>query len=60
MARWLFPSPVVTLLPLSFQVRLFVILGNGALGAFLISAVPGLNRVAQAATSGEPFGDDAE
>jgi hypothetical protein len=32
----------------------------GFLGAFLISAVPGLNRVAQAATSGEPVGDDAE
>jgi hypothetical protein len=30
------------------------------LGAFLICAVPGLNRVAQAATSGEPFGDEAE
>jgi hypothetical protein len=32
----------------------------GFLGAFLISAVPGLNRVAQAATSGEPVGDDEE
>jgi len=32
----------------------------GFLGIFLICAVPGLNRVAQAATSGEPFGDAAE
>jgi len=32
----------------------------GFLGVFLICAVPGLNRVAQAATSGEPFGDEAE
>ena len=32
----------------------------GFLGAFLISAVPGLNRVAQAATSGEPVGDHEE
>ncbi len=32
----------------------------GFLGAFLISAVPGLNRVAQAATSGERVGDDEE
>src|SRR5882757_2345329 len=32
----------------------------GFLGLFLICAVPGLNRVAQAATSGEPFGDEAE
>ena len=32
----------------------------GFLGVFLICAVPGLNRVAQAATSSEPFGDAAE
>jgi hypothetical protein len=32
----------------------------GFLGVFLICAVPGLNRVAQAATSGEPVGDDEE
>jgi hypothetical protein len=32
----------------------------GFLGAFLFSTVPGLNRVAQAATSGEPFGDAEE
>ena len=32
----------------------------GFLGAFLISAVPGLNRVAQAASSGEPAGDLVE
>src|ERR1700674_255825 len=32
----------------------------GFLGLFLICAVPGLNRGAQAATSGEPFGDEAE
>jgi hypothetical protein len=32
----------------------------GFLGVFLICAVPGLNRVAQAATSGEAFGDEAE
>jgi hypothetical protein len=32
----------------------------GFLGVFLICAVPGLNRVAQASTSGEPFGDEAE
>jgi hypothetical protein len=32
----------------------------GFLGLFLICAVPGLNRVAQSATSGEPFGDEAE
>jgi hypothetical protein len=32
----------------------------GFLGVFLICAAPGLNRVAQAATSGEPFGDAAE
>ena len=32
----------------------------GFFGLFLICAVPGLNRVAQAATSGEPFGDTAE
>src|SRR3984957_18585763 len=32
----------------------------GFLGAFLISAVPGLDPVAQAATSGEPVGDDEE
>ncbi len=32
----------------------------GFLGLFLICAVPGLNRVAQAATSGEPAGDLGE
>jgi hypothetical protein len=32
----------------------------GFLGLFLMCAVPGVNRVAQAATSGEPFGDEAE
>jgi hypothetical protein len=32
----------------------------GFFGVFLICAAPGLNRVAQAATSGEPFGDEAE
>jgi hypothetical protein len=37
-----------------------LLISIGFLGAFLISAVPGLNRVAQAATSGEPVGDDAE
>jgi hypothetical protein len=37
-----------------------LLISIGFLGAFLLSAVPGLNRVAQAATSGEPVGDDAE
>lgn len=37
-----------------------LLISIGFLGAFLISAVPGVNRVAQAATSGEPVGDDAE
>lgn len=32
----------------------------GFLGVFVMCAVPGINRVAQAATSGEPFGDEAE
>src|SRR5713226_2644978 len=32
----------------------------GFLGLFVICGLPGLNRVAQAATSGEPFGDEAE
>ena len=37
-----------------------LLISIGFLGAFLICAVPGLNRVAQAATSGEPVGDDEE
>jgi hypothetical protein len=37
-----------------------LLISIGFLGAFLFAAAPGLNRVAQAATSGEPVGDDAE
>jgi hypothetical protein len=37
-----------------------LLISIGFLGAFLISTVPGLNRVARAAASGEPVGDDAE
>jgi hypothetical protein len=37
-----------------------LLISLGFLGAFAAAAVPGLNRVAQAATSGEPVGDEPE
>ncbi|MDO8433408.1 MAG: hypothetical protein Q7S58_13470 [Candidatus Binatus sp.] len=37
-----------------------LLISLGFLGAFLLCSVPGLNLVAQAATSGEPVGDDEE
>jgi hypothetical protein len=39
-------------------IQLFI--SFGFLGAFLLCSIPGLNLVAQAATSGEPVGDSAE
>ncbi len=57
--RYVLVVPSLSLDAIPFGPTQFLIT-IGFLGAFLISAVPGLNRVAQAATSGEPFGDDAE
>ena len=57
--RYVLVVPSLSLDAIPFGLTQFLIT-IGFLGAFLISAVPGLNRVAQAATSGEPFGDDAE
>ena len=57
--RYVLVVPSLSLDAIPFGPTQFLIT-IGFLGAFLISAVPGLNRVAQAATSGEPVGDDAE
>ena len=57
--RYVLVVPSLSLDAIPFGLTQFFIT-IGFLGAFLISAVPGLNRVAQAATSGEPVGDDAE
>jgi len=57
--RYVLVVPSLSLDAIPFGPTQFLI-SIGFLGAFLISAVPGLNRVAQAATSGEPVGDDAE
>jgi hypothetical protein len=57
--RYVLVVPSLSLDAIPFGPTQFLI-SIGFLGAFLISAVPGLNRVARAATSGEPFGDDAE
>ena len=57
--RYVLVVPSLSLDAIPFGPTQFLI-SIGFLGAFLVSAVPGLNRVAQAATSGEPFGDDAE
>src|SRR5579862_2118693 len=57
--RYVLVVPSLSLDAIPFGPTQFLIT-LGFLGAFLISAVPGLNRVAQAATSGEPVGDDAE
>ena len=57
--RYVLVVPSLSLDAIPFGPTQFLIT-LGFLGVFLISAVPGLNRVAQAATSGEPVGDDAE
>jgi hypothetical protein len=57
--RYVLVVPSLSLDAIPFGPTQFFI-SVGFLGAFLLSAVPGLNRVAQAATSGEPVGDDAE
>jgi hypothetical protein len=57
--RYVLVVPSLSLDAIPFGPTQFLIT-IGFLGAFLISAVPGLNRVAQAATSGEPAGDLVE
>jgi hypothetical protein len=57
--RYVLVVPSLSLDAIPFGPTQFLI-SIGFLGAFLISAVPGLNRVAQAATSGEPAGDLVE
>src|SRR5271167_3700994 len=57
--RYVLVVPSLSLDAVPFGPTQFLI-SIGFLGAFLVSAMPGLNRVAQAATSGEPFGDGAE
>jgi hypothetical protein len=57
--RYVLVVPSLSLDAIPFGPTQFLIT-IGFLGAFLLSAVPGLNRVAQAATSGEPIGDDVE
>ncbi|HEY6301269.1 MAG TPA: NrfD/PsrC family molybdoenzyme membrane anchor subunit [Candidatus Binatus sp.] len=57
--RYVLVIPSLSLDAIPFGPTQFLI-SIGFVGAFLICAVPGLNRVAQAATSGEPVGDDAE
>lgn len=57
--RYVLVVPSLSLDAIPFGPTQFLI-SLGFLGVFLISAVPGLNLVAQAATSGEPVGDDAE
>jgi hypothetical protein len=57
--RYVLVVPSLSLDAIPFGPTQFLI-SIGFLGAFLICAVPGLNRVAQAATSGEPVGDDEE
>jgi hypothetical protein len=57
--RYVLVIPSLSLDAIPFGPTQFLI-SIGFLGAFLFSAVPGLNRVAQAATSGEPIGDAAE
>ena len=56
--RYVLVVPSLSLDAIPFGPTQFLI-SIGFLGAFLIAAVPGLNRVAQAATSGEAVGDDA-
>ena len=57
--RYVLVVPSLSLDAIPFGSTQFLI-SIGFLGAFLICAVPGLNRVAQAATSGDPVGDDEE
>jgi hypothetical protein len=57
--RYVLVVPSLSLDAIPFGPTQFLI-SVGFLGAFLLAAVPGLNRVAQAATSGEPVGDDPE
>jgi hypothetical protein len=57
--RYVLVVPSLSLDAIPFGLTQFLIT-VGFLGVFLISAVPGINRVAQAATSGEPVGDEAE
>jgi hypothetical protein len=57
--RYVLVVPSLSLDAIPFGPTQFLI-SIGFLGAFLFSAVRGLNRVAQAATSGEPVGDDEE
>jgi hypothetical protein len=57
--RYVLVIPSLSLDAIPFGPTQFLIT-IGFLGCLLMSAVPGLNRVAQAATSGEPAGDDAE
>ncbi len=57
--RYVLVVPSLSLDAIPFGPTQFLI-SVGFLGAFLISSVPGLNRVAQAATSGEPVGDDEQ
>lgn len=55
--RYVLVVPSLSLNALPFGVVQFLVT-IGFIGIFLICAVPGLNRVAQAATSGEPIGDE--
>ena len=57
--RYVLVVPSLSLDAIPFGLTQFLI-SIGFLGAFLFTAVPGLNRVARAATSGEPAGDEAE
>jgi hypothetical protein len=57
--RYVLVVPSLSLDAIPFGPTQFLIT-IGFLGAFLVSAVPGLNRVARAATSGEPAGDDED
>jgi hypothetical protein len=57
--RYVLVVPSLSLDAIPFGPTQFLIT-LGFLGIFLLSSLPGLNRVAQAATSGERVGDDAE
>ncbi len=55
--RYVLIVPSLSLDAIPFGITQFLV-SLGFLGAFLLCSIPGLNRVAQAATSGEPAGDD--
>lgn len=57
--RYVLVVPSLSLDAIPFGVTQFLI-AIGFLGAFMMCSVSGLNRVAQAATSGEPIGDAEE